>query len=454
MQEIWTIGFEIPWNKNYVGYYENRSLSDFDIVIFWNRDVDIDKIIEWTPFITDISAKNFKKAIQHRKSEIDTFTRMGKNIYVMLWNKNEFSVELWRLRKGNVTRYSWELYDNFSFLPESFPIKNWTWKQIIIKDSRFNEYLNFCTWYLSYLDLQNEILERNSIFVSKDGLKTLWQIYPYNSWSIIFLPAIDFEKDDFIEDRDDGNQYRNEKGLQIWKKFLSFIAWINKILKDNSTKTPEPGRVTWNSDFLLSESVKLMDEIKKSKLKLETIYTKIKTLDEELSKSKLILDLLYEKGKPLEYAVRYALQTLWFNAEWYDDGVLELDQVITSPEWFRYIWECEWKDDKAIHIEKIRQLEESINRDFEKDNVNEKAKWIIFWNPQRLRPLEERNEDFSSKLLTAAKGDHIILIKTVDLFFAVKHILNTNDENYKKQCRDAISNCNWWVFFFPEIMKD
>ena len=62
-----------------------------------------------------------------------------------------------------------------------------------------------------------------------------------------------------------------------------------------------------------------------------------------------------------------------FKAENFDDGKLELDQVITSPEGVRFIGECEGKDNKQIDITKFRQLSDSLNEDFERENVNEKA---------------------------------------------------------------------------------
>ena len=43
-----------------------------------------------------------------------------------------------------------------------------------------------------------------------------------------------------------------------------------------------------------------------------------------------------------------ALVILGYKAEIYDNGVLELDQIIVSPEGYRYIGECEGKNKKDI----------------------------------------------------------------------------------------------------------
>jgi hypothetical protein len=87
----------------------------------------------------------------------------------------------------------------------------------------------------------------------------------------------------------------------------------------------------------------------------------------------ILQDLLFEQGKPLENAVTKALRILGFEAENYDDGELELDQVITNSEGHRYIGECEGKDNKDIDITKFRQLLESLNADFDREEVEEKA---------------------------------------------------------------------------------
>ncbi|MCD4724968.1 MAG: hypothetical protein K8R63_08995 [Bacteroidales bacterium] len=70
--------------------------------------------------------------------------------------------------------------------------------------------------------------------------------------------------------------------------------------------------------------------------------------------------MLYETGKPLEQAVIKALKLLGYQAENFDDGILELDQIIISPENIRYIGECEGKDKKDIDVGKFRQLQDSL----------------------------------------------------------------------------------------------
>ena len=160
-------------------------------------------------------------------------------------------------------------------------------------------------------------------------------------------------------------------------------------------------------------------------------------------------DLLFETGKPLELAVIKALETLGFSASNYDDGILELDQVIISPEKIRYIGECEGKDNKAIDISKFRQLQDSLNEDFEREDVEEKAFGILFGNPQRLLPINERTNFFTQKCINGAQREKIALIKTTDLFKVSKYLSEKEDEEYQKKCRDAIYNGLGTIIEFP-----
>ena len=100
---------------------------------------------------------------------------------------------------------------------------------------------------------------------------------------------------------------------------------------------------------------------------------------------------MYESGKPLENAVIKALKILGYSAENYDDGKLELDQVIISPEGDRFIGECEGKDNKDIDITKFRQLQDGLNADFEREEVSEKADLSkVFTEYERAKAMDRK----------------------------------------------------------------
>ena len=86
--------------------------------------------------------------------------------------------------------------------------------------------------------------------------------------------------------------------------------------------------------------------------------------------------LLYENGKPLEDAIRITLEMMEFRVEHFENSESEFDVVFESKEG-RLIGEAEGKDNKAINISKLRQLEMNIHEDFERDEVSDMAKGVL-----------------------------------------------------------------------------
>ena len=175
----------------------------------------------------------------------------------------------------------------------------------------------------------------------------------------------------------------------------------------------------------------------------------LKVLDEQES----LKDLLFETGNHLESAVILALKILGYKAENYDDGELELDQIINSPEGDRFIGECEGKDNKDIDVSKFRQLLDGLNADFEKEDVEEKAYGLLFGNPQRLIQPSKRKLNFTKKCRTGAKREKIGLINTVELFRVCRYVKESNDLEFAKSCRQAIKEQLGELIEFPEVKQ-
>ena len=69
------------------------------------------------------------------------------------------------------------------------------------------------------------------------------------------------------------------------------------------------------------------------------------------------------------------MEILGYKAENYNDGNLELDHIVTSPEGDRFIGEAEGKDTSAINIDKFRQLAVNIQEDLQRDEVEKSRDW-------------------------------------------------------------------------------
>jgi hypothetical protein len=79
--------------------------------------------------------------------------------------------------------------------------------------------------------------------------------------------------------------------------------------------------------------------------------------------------LLFERGPQLEAAILESLRlwALWLRTI---ESDTEFDAVFSSEEG-RFLGEAEGKDNKAINIDKLSQLERNIQEDYARDEVNE-----------------------------------------------------------------------------------
>ncbi|MEH6555337.1 hypothetical protein, partial [Pseudoalteromonas tetraodonis] len=163
-------------------------------------------------------------------------------------------------------------------------------------------------------------------------------------------------------------------------------------------------------------------------------------------------NLLFEKGKPLEYAILDALKIIGFEVSQFDDGKSEFDAVFESKEG-RLIGEAEGKDNKAINIDKLRQLAMNIHEDLERDEVDEPAKPVLFGNSYRLQPIDERPEPFTTKCISAATTSSTALVFTPDLFHIAKYLKDKRDARYATKCRKAILTSIGKVNF-PDVPQE
>ena len=162
-----------------------------------------------------------------------------------------------------------------------------------------------------------------------------------------------------------------------------------------------------------------------------------------------IKGLLYEKGKPLEAAILKSLKVLGFDCSKYRASDSEFDVVFESIEG-RLIGEAEGKDNKAINIDKLRQLEMNIHEDFSRDGVNDMAKGVLIGNAYRLLPPEKRGDFFTEKCLIAASRSKTALIRTTDLFYISRYLSARVNKVFAKKCRKAILE-TVGIVVFPNI---
>jgi hypothetical protein len=139
---------------------------------------------------------------------------------------------------------------------------------------------------------------------------------------------------------------------------------------------------------------------------------------------------------------------LGFKADNFKESESEFDAIFSSEEG-RFLGEVEGKDNKAINIDKLSQLERNIQEDFAREEITEFAKGVLFGNAHRLLPPSERLEFFTQKCIGGAQRLKVALVRTPDLFVISKYLKEHNDLAFAKSCREAILKTEGEVVEFP-----
>lgn len=335
---------------------------------------------------------------------------------------------------------------NYKFLPVSnFNFTSVTGKAIFPSSEIVVNLFKHCKNLLKYeISITPNENAKAPLFTTKSKDKILGHTVKIGKGNLVLIPSITFP-DEFYDNDDEWTAE-----AIIWgRRFTQILAEISKAMKSDREKTPTPAWV-FNETFNLIEATATKNLILKNEEKLLKIQKDITELQQSLAEQEVIKDLLFESGHALEHAVTKALKILGYSAEGYDDGKLELDQIIISPEGDRFIGECEGKDSNHIDISKFRQLQDALNEDFAREEVSEKAFGILFGNPQRLMDPSSRTLDFTDKCKRGAEREKIALVKTSDLFTITRYIQESKDEDYKIQCRNAIKQQLGTIVKFPD----
>lgn len=458
-KKISTIGYELPGKSDeLINFDDKRSLMDSDIVIFSPETPNgYDDQYQGKPSYSDTGSFQYKEATQHWKKELLSFLNAGRTIFILLSEKENFFLKTGTKEyRPKVTINHVNEHHNYEFLPTGIGSIT-TAKGDGIEftgNNLFNQFFKTFKKNLKYKVYLENIGNASVIFTGKDKTKILGAVYKVGSGNLVVLPYIEYNRSKFIKYKKDksGKEvgYWTPEALKFGYALGSSLLDIDSGLTREDLKTPPPA---WTTDEIFNTPIEstLKEKIEQNFVKIKEIETLNIELNSELIEEQKLKDLLFEQGRPLELAVIKALEILGYKAENFNDGELELDQVIISPDGFRYIGECEGKDNKDIDITKFRQLLESMNADFAREEVEEKAYGILFGNAQRLIDPKDRTLDFTKKCKIGAAREKIALVKTTDLFVVAKFLRENPDKSFQKSCRDAIHNSLGNIVKFPDI---
>ncbi|MCF2496598.1 hypothetical protein [Dyadobacter chenhuakuii] len=455
MKQVTIVNLNIPgYSKERKFFLSRPTLDECDIVIFQTFDSYSGVTGEYRgkDSLDHNSSNSVREETKYWRDELTAFVESGKNVFIVVKELYQFYIKTGEHaysgtgRNARRTEYVDE-FDNYRFINLSgLQFINAHGSHFKMANSMFAAYPRM---FSSVSNFQCYI-KHSSItpfLLTKNGREIVSGILPTGKGNFIFLPNIDFE--DLVEIKNKKEVWTQD-ALRLGKMFFNFIIELDDKILTNQEKSLRPDWVH-NDGYNLKIEAALKTKIYNNNQKIEKLSKANTEFSEKIEEETRIKDLLYETGKPLEKAVLTALYILGYSAENFDNGTLELDAVIVSPESDRFIGECEGKDSKDIDVSKFRQLTDSLSEDFERDDVSEKALGLIFGNAQRLVDVNDRKLDFTEKCKSGAKRENIGLIRTSDLFFAVRYLMQNPDEIYKKQCRLAIREQLGSIIVFPDI---
>ena len=463
-KSIFSVGLEWPIDEiTEISLSEHISLLDADIIIF---NPDISDYIHYygreeylgKPCLDDSNSFALKEALDHWKREIKEAYEAGKTIFVFLNSVQDVYVATGEQthsgtgRNQKTTRIV-TLTNNYKAVPTDLaPVNTNGSAMKLTKEGSI-----IATYWQDFGKLSNyKVILKQDIksptVTTKSGDKPVGSILRGKSGgSIVLLPYFGFHLDEYSAESDDPKTgyVWTQEAEQAGKRLLSHLVDIDKALKDSFDRTPIP---QWakNKIYQSSKERELQGELLVVENKLEELTQEKEVLITKLHESGYLRGLIYEKGPALEIAIIESLKIIGFTASNYKDSESEFDVVFESEEG-RLLGEAEGKDAKAINIDKLRQLEMNIHEDFARDEISAMAKGVLFGNAFRLTELATRGEYFTEKCLTAAKRSDFALVRTPDLFFAAKHMLETQDEEFAAQCRKVIIETCGSAVVFPEV---
>lgn len=293
-----------------------------------------------------------------------------------------------------------------------------------------------------------------TLLTTKGGEHNLAAKMRIGNGNLIILPELTW---DHLSQEVAGNEDEDEDNeadfrwpdayLQFTLRLRDILLGLERRLRSTEERTEAPGWVGASAYRLNTESV-TEGEMLNVTTQIESLRAQYVELELQLERDGALRALLYETGPRLEAAVREALTVLGFEVQHFEDDQSEFDAIFVSPEG-RFIGEVEGRDNKAVDVKKASQLHRNISEDFSRDDVDAMAVGVLFGNPFRLRPPEERGEAFTRKVVTFAETVGLVLVRTSGLFVAARYVKNTGDISFAERCRKAIAAGTGSVVEFP-----
>jgi hypothetical protein len=463
-KKIFTVGFDLPGDDfQLVEFETDRTLLDADIVLFKPK-LNVGYQYEQhngKTLLSKAASVNAKTYIKHWRSEILEAVDAGKLVIVYLVRPLECfcytgETSFSGVGKSRVTQNGVAEINSYESIPFNGKFLAKSGSEVRVEQGR--QFLN--DYWSKYSGISNYEVElkgdfKDALLKSKTGDRVVGaMIKGKNGGHLLLLPPLKIDEEEFTRepeaDEEDYEEFWTDDALEFGNRLAAELRILARHLEKNDEVSLAP---EWCSAsiYKLDLETKLDLAVITKKLEIAKLQEEQKSLESRLSDSRGLRRLLFEQGKPLELAVLDAMKLFGFEVEQYIDSESEFDGIFTSVEG-RCLGEVEGRDTKSINIEKFSQLERNLQEDFQREEVSKHAKGILFGNAHRLKPLEEREQFFTDKCISAAKRIGAALIRTPDLFSPARYIKeNPGDLQFALQCRQAILASAGTIVTFPSI---
>lgn len=473
-KQIVAVEYDVPdGDLEFIDFKSNESILDADIVIFSPtlKDYESWESFAGQPLISQSASDQLRQHTLHWRSELMITLEHGKTVFVFLQeieDRHIYSGQQNLSGTGRSPRVTNIVgaYEPYSSVPfeglvgrahRSHGNRIKATEKLGSLSSYWKDF-GPCSYYDVYLDQMTV-----PSLVTKTGDKAVGGFIRSRAWkgTLVVLPLVDFDL--MIEEREkqflkrtkpkpsrSSAATKKKASASVGKQFVEALIQIDKTIRLTLERTPAP---QWSKDpaYSLEEEVHLAGEIGGIEKQIAELREHRKNAQDSLEAAGTLRGLLYETGKPLESAVLDALRLLEFQAENYKDAESEFDVLFVDPEGERLLGEAEGKNDKAVNIDKLDQLNRNVQEEFAKRSDTKYSKGVLFGNAFRFTPLNERGEYFTEKCLSGAARLGFALVRTPDLFHVARYLKEHPDGEFARKCRSEILNTSGKVVVFPSI---
>lgn len=452
---------------DHVAFDAKASLLDWDIILF---RPDIRDFTRYDYGMSDYQGKRclndhksfaLKEASAHWQREIREAVEIGKTVIVHLCKPEEIFVQTGRKEfsgtgRNQKTTNIVEPFSNYKALPISAKLTASQGREIVLHPDYRGVLASYWDRFgpSSIYEVTFAETDSNTCLLTRHGNKAV-ALHLMSaggaSGNLLLLPDIDFNDDIFFESAsDDGDEDYDpftDEARKFAASYVAEIVTLDRVLRQSNERSVEP---EWAKaeGYIFTEEERLREELLLAEEAVERAQKKKDDLKAELAEAGQLRGLLFETGKPLETVILQALRALGFEAENFQDDANEFDAVFSSAEG-RLLGEAEGKDSKAINITKLRQLTMNIDEDFGRDEVDVRAKGVLFGNAYRMTAPADRDAPFTDKCITSAVAQSIALVHTPDLFAVTRHVIESGNEDFAKLGRQVLVDSVGEVSFPP-----